>query len=191
MNVAFGGTLHQHLPDMPGMLEHGVPVADTISTHDVTPAPRQPAPGDDGVDVLACSSHHHQGVDRLGDGLVATGRALTGWSRRSSGSRTTPTMDAPWMLGVQWHPEDTAANDPAQQAIFDGFALLAKWPGLPGEARRDARPHPRVRAGRLRPGWPALFEHEAARIQRRARRPRSFGSTMWVRRPCPDSQRNR
>ena len=39
MNVAFGGTLHQHLPDVPGLLEHGVPVADTISTHDVKPAP--------------------------------------------------------------------------------------------------------------------------------------------------------
>ena len=37
MNVAFGGTLHQHLPDMPNLLEHGIPIADTVSTHDVEP----------------------------------------------------------------------------------------------------------------------------------------------------------
>ena len=51
MNVAFGGTLHQHLPDMPGMLEHGVPTADTISTHDVDPVDRQQALGNDEVRV--------------------------------------------------------------------------------------------------------------------------------------------
>ncbi len=46
------------------------------------------------------------------------------------------------MLGVQWHPEDTAASDPAQQSIFDGFALLSKWRGSrakPGETHGRTR----------------------------------------------------
>ena len=62
MNVAFGGTLHQHLPDMPGMLEHGVP----DRRHDLDARREtgtgQPAPGDVEVDValvlLPPSSRH-------------------------------------------------------------------------------------------------------------------------------------
>ena len=45
MNIAFGGTLHQHLPDMDGLLPHGVPVENTESLHPVTPEPRHPAVG--------------------------------------------------------------------------------------------------------------------------------------------------
>ncbi|MGZ5296883.1 MAG: gamma-glutamyl-gamma-aminobutyrate hydrolase family protein, partial [Actinomycetota bacterium] len=78
MNVAFGGTLHQHLPGMPGMLEHGVPIADTISTHDVKAAPGSRLLATTGADVLSCSSHHHQGVDRVGEGLAATGWSADG-----------------------------------------------------------------------------------------------------------------
>ncbi|MGZ5302232.1 MAG: gamma-glutamyl-gamma-aminobutyrate hydrolase family protein [Actinomycetota bacterium] len=128
MNVAFGGTLHQHLPDMPGMLEHGVPVADTISTHDVTAAPGSRLLATTGADVLSCSSHHHQGVDRVGEGLAATG-----WSADGLVEALERIVDDPyqgtWMLGVQWHPEDTAAGDPAQQAIFDGFAVVSRRRG--------------------------------------------------------------
>ena len=29
--------------------------------------------------------------------------------------------DTPWIVGVQWHPEDTAADDPAQQRLFEAF----------------------------------------------------------------------
>jgi putative glutamine amidotransferase len=124
MNVAFGGTLQQHLPAAPGMLEHGVPVADTISTHDVKAAPQSRLLATAGVDLLACSSHHHQGIDRVGHGLVATG-----WSDDGLVEAIERIVDDPykegWMLGVQWHPEDTAAEDRAQQAIFDGFALVS------------------------------------------------------------------
>ena len=70
MNVAFGGTLHQHLPSIDGLLEHGVPLAGTQTLHDVVADPGtllwaaiKPGP-------LACSSHHHQGVDRVGEGLA-------------------------------------------------------------------------------------------------------------------------
>ena len=69
------------------------------------------------------------------------------------------------MLGVQWHPEDTAANDPAQQAIFDGFALMSKWRGSrakPGETHGRNREYGLVDYDDR---WPGMFEHEAALIQ--------------------------
>ena len=163
MNVAFGGTLHQHLPDMPGMLEHGVPVADTISAHRVKPAPGSRLLATVGVDELSCSSHHHQGIDRVGEGLVATG-----WSDDGLVEALERVVDDPyegaWMLGVQWHPEDTAANDPAQQAIFDGFALLSRWRGSrakPGETHGRTREYGLVDYDDR---WPGMFEHEAALI---------------------------
>ncbi len=64
------------------------------------------------------SCHHHQGVDRVGDGLVATGWAADG---------LTEVLEAEgdsWLVAVQWHPEDTAASDAAQQRLFD--ALVAQ-----------------------------------------------------------------
>ena len=163
MNVAFGGTLHQHLPDMPGMLEHGVPVDDTIATHDVRAAPESRLLATTGVDVLSCSSHHHQGVDRLGERLAATGWSDDGLVEAIELQVDDPYVDT-WMLGVQWHPEDTAAADRAQQALFDGFVLLAHWRGTvakPGETEGRAREYGIVDYD---PAWPAMFEREAAAI---------------------------
>ena len=57
-----------------------------------------------------------------------------------------------WMLGVQWHPEETAATDPAQQSLFDAVTLLARHPWLPGQARRARGPEPGVRVVGLRRG---------------------------------------
>jgi GrpB-like predicted nucleotidyltransferase (UPF0157 family) len=69
------------------------------------------------------------------------------------------------MVGVEWHPEDTAAEDSGQRALFEGFVLMARIHGstaIPG-----------VRDGRSRdyaiedhdPAWSGLFEDEAARIR--------------------------
>jgi putative glutamine amidotransferase len=163
MNVAFGGTLHQHLPDMPGLLEHGVPVADTQTIHEVKAVAGSRLLATAGVDVLSSSSHHHQGIDRLGEGLVATG-----WTEDGLVEAIERVVDDPyqgvWMLGVQWHPEDTAANDPAQQALFDGLALLAKWRGSrakPGETHGRTREYGLVDYD---PAWPSRFDEEAGRI---------------------------
>lgn len=125
MNAAFGGSLHPHLPDLEGTIEHGAPVADTRTVHEVRTAPGSRLKRATGDEVLSCSSHHHQGVDRLGEGLVATGWSSDGLVEaveREPGD----SVQTPWMVGVQWHPEDTAAADPSQQALFDGFTLAAK-----------------------------------------------------------------
>ena len=115
MNVAFGGTLHQHLPDIAGMLEHGAPVDGDATTHEAKIAESSRLFAAMGQTAVNCESHHHQGLDRLGDGLLGvawTGDGLVEAVERETG----------WMVGVQWHPERTAAADPTQQAIFDGFA---------------------------------------------------------------------
>ncbi len=118
MNVAFGGTLVQHLPDLEGLAPHGAPTGEPV-LHEVKALPGSRLARATGSEVLACSSHHHQGLGRLGQGLVATG-----WS--GDGLVEAFEREAGWMLGVQWHPEETAAEDPAQQALFDSLALLAR-----------------------------------------------------------------
>jgi putative glutamine amidotransferase len=140
MNVAYGGTLVQHLPGTPGLLEHGVPVADTQSLHDVRTDPQSRLRATTGAERITCSSHHHQGVDRVGDGLRATG-----WSKddlveaidlEPDGDPDDRPYEAGWMLGVQWHPEDTANRDPSQQMLFDALSDLAQLRGTSAGSRR-------------------------------------------------------
>lgn len=166
MNVAFGGTLHQHLPSMPGGLEHGVPVTDTISTHDVTPTSWSRLSATTKSGVLVCSSHHHQGVDRLGDDLVATGHSPDGLVEAIERHPNDPDdVHLPWMVGVQWHPEDTADVDPAQQALFDGFVTVARWRGSrarPGETQGRTREYG---LSEYDAAWPAWFDREATHLR--------------------------
>jgi len=166
MNVSFGGTLHQHLPAIPRLIEHGVPIADTVSTHEVTPTPWSRLSATTKSGALTCSSHHHQGVDRLGDGVVATGHSPDGLIEAIElGANDPDDVEATWMLGVQWHPEDTAAKDPAQQSVFDALALLARLRGSrakPGEQRGRTHEYHIAAADT---SWPGLFEAEAARIR--------------------------
>lgn len=169
MNVAFGGALLQHLPGTPELLEHGVPVDDTQSLHDVRTDSTSRLRATAGVEALSCSSHHHQGVDRIGDGLRATGWSEDGLveaiEREPGGAPEDRPYEAGWMLGVQWHPEDTAEGDPAQQALFDALAILGHV--------RGTRARPGLRGGRSRdyglvdpdPAWSAMFDEEAGRIR--------------------------
>jgi putative glutamine amidotransferase len=166
MNVAFGGTLIQHLPDLPGLIEHGVPLEGTQTLHDVRPAPGTFLSATTKTPVLACASHHHQGIDRLGEGLSVTGRSADGLVEGIERSPREPEIeDSAWMVGVQWHPEETASGDPAQQTLFDGLSLLARV--------RGTRAHPGEPAGRSReydiagydPAWAESFREEAARLR--------------------------
>jgi putative glutamine amidotransferase len=122
MNVAYGGTLQQHLPDVDGLLQHGVPVDDTTAMHDVEPTQgTRLATTTDTPSVLQCSSHHHQGIGAVGEGLTVSGRSSDGLVEAIERE----TANGRWMLGVQWHPEETADTDPKQQALFDTLVRLA------------------------------------------------------------------
>jgi putative glutamine amidotransferase len=118
-NVALGGSLTQHLPEVPEMGEHGVPMGDG-TVHEIRVAEGSALAAALGGAAATATCHHHQGVDRLGEGLVASGWSadglVEGLELSDHGER--------WLLGVQWHPEETAAGDPAQQALFG--ALVAE-----------------------------------------------------------------
>jgi putative glutamine amidotransferase len=112
LNVARGGTLYQHLPDVVGHDDH---------------SPRGPTYGDIEVDavpgtrlatiipprsIVGC--HHHQAINRLGDGLVVAARAYDGTIE------AVEDPDEPFTLAVQWHPE--ARSD---LALFHALAAAA------------------------------------------------------------------
>jgi putative glutamine amidotransferase len=118
LNVAFGGTLHQHITDRDDLVGHGIPAKDDgAQLHDVVVDHDARLAHALDTDRATCSSHHHQAVDRVGDGLRVVARAadgiVEGLELEDSG--------APWVIGVQWHPEETADHDPVQQRLFDRF----------------------------------------------------------------------
>lgn len=119
MNVAFGGTLLQHLPEIPGLGSHRDPGGDEPAMHEVKVQAGSRLAGACRKEMLLCSSNHHQGIDRVGHDLVPVG-----WSE--DGLVEALEREDMWMLGVQWHPEDTAHEDPAQQSLFDWLAERAR-----------------------------------------------------------------
>jgi putative glutamine amidotransferase len=124
LNVACGGSLHQHLPDLPGIDTHGRPgQAGGEWAHTVTLEPGSRLAHVMGTDTPVCSCHHHQAVDRVGDGLRVVGQASDGIVEALEPANADA---AGFVLAVQWHPEDTAANDPAQQRLFDALIGAAR-----------------------------------------------------------------
>lgn len=114
LNVARGGTLHQHLPDVVGNNSHQ-PVLGGYGHHDVYILKGSALEDVLGTPTAIVPTHHHQGVDRLGKGLAPVAWAADG------------TIEAledpsrPFLVAVQWHPE--VGEDPA---LFDGLVLAAR-----------------------------------------------------------------
>jgi putative glutamine amidotransferase len=119
LNVARGGTLHQHVPDVVGdSVQHRQPEPGTERTHWV-----RFQPGSRVSQVMQRSrtkvnSFHHQAVARLGEGLVATGWAPDG------AIEAVEATDRDFVLGVQWHAECLVTR-PAQAALFAAFVVAA------------------------------------------------------------------
>jgi len=108
LNVALGGTLVQHLPDLVGSEVHS-PVVGEHGRHDVRLEPGSRLAGVLGEQTVV-ATHHHQAVDRLGDGLLACG-----WAD----DKVVEAVELPgrtWTYGVQWHPE-----------AYDGDALFTAF----------------------------------------------------------------
>jgi putative glutamine amidotransferase len=114
LNVALGGSLVQHLPDRVGAQEHR-----DGAMHEVDLAPASRAAKAMGTERPLCSSFHHQAIDALAPGLVETGWADDGTIE------AVEVADADWIVAVQWHPEDTAADDSQQQQLFDELVRVA------------------------------------------------------------------
>lgn len=118
LNVALGGTLQQHLDDAADRVLHGDPATHRPVTHDVRLAPGSRVAQAMGVERAQASSHHHQALADLGDGLEATG-----WADDEV-IEAVEHRDA-WIVGVQWHPEDTSSTDRSQQGLFDALVRQA------------------------------------------------------------------
>lgn len=119
LNVAFGGTLEQHLDDTPGRVAHGWPTkTEPWVSHDVRVSESSRLAEATGQVTFPARAAHHQAVDRLGAGL-----SPVAWTE--DGVVEAIESDRGWVVGVQWHPERTAAEDRIQQGIFDAFARAA------------------------------------------------------------------
>lgn len=106
MNVAAGGTLIQHLPDSHGHHDHRRTSGSFDGAdHDVRLEPGSLVARAAGEERHATKSHHHQGVDRIGAGLV-----VTGWSTIDDLPEAIERPDRRFALGVQWHPEADEAS---------------------------------------------------------------------------------
>jgi putative glutamine amidotransferase len=99
LNVACGGTLVQHLPEQVGHEDHRH-TPGTFSDHEVRLEAGTLAERAVGAETSAVKSHHHQGVDELGEGLV-----VTGWSAADEVVEAIELPGNRYALGVLWHPE--------------------------------------------------------------------------------------
>jgi putative glutamine amidotransferase len=101
MNVAQGGTLIQHLPDDVGHGDHRRSLGSFDNAdHSVRLEAGSLAARAAGEEAHDTKSHHHQGIARLGDGLVETG-----WSALDELPEAIEAPGRRFALGVQWHPE--------------------------------------------------------------------------------------
>ncbi|HET7086817.1 MAG TPA: gamma-glutamyl-gamma-aminobutyrate hydrolase family protein [Rhizomicrobium sp.] len=121
LNVALGGSLHQHLHELPGRLDHREPQnvprdTEYAPAHTITIAPDGILARLSGLKEASVNSLHHQGVDRLAPDLRCEAHAPDGQIEAMS----RPASKA-FLLGVQWHPEWGFADNPLSLAIFQGF----------------------------------------------------------------------
>jgi len=107
INVAAGGTLLQHLPESHGHHEHRRrPGTFDGADHDVRLVDGSLAARAAGEVLHATKSHHHQAIDRLGEGLE-----VTGWAVLDDLPEAVEIPERRFALGVQWHPEaDTTSR---------------------------------------------------------------------------------
>jgi putative glutamine amidotransferase len=139
LNVALGGTLHQHLPDVLGHTHHqqGDAVFATSSIRTV-PGTRVAALVGESSDAQC---YHHQAIDQLGEGLMVTARDSDG---------VIEAVEIPgenFVLAVQWHPEERLDD----LRLFAGVVQAAAY------ATQKVAPGgwgPRPRAGESAGGTP-------------------------------------
>ncbi len=122
LNVACGGTLHQHVHELPSKLDHRAPPASLPRAVRYAPEHHRVRlqPGGllarlAGTEEVMVNSLHEQAIDRLGPGLEVEATAPDGLIEavRFAGRR--------FVLGVQWHPEACVEADAFSRAIFNEF----------------------------------------------------------------------
>lgn len=136
LNVAYGGTLHQHLEEVPGRADHREDKAQPLDVqyapvHDVLLTQGGELERIAGKRTIRVNSLHGQGVDAVGEGLVVEALASDG------AVEAVRVRDAKsFALGVQWHPEWRFWENPFSTALFAAFgrALRAHMADTGGAA---------------------------------------------------------
>jgi putative glutamine amidotransferase len=119
LNVALGGSLHQHLPDLGGPLNHRQERGSGDPSHRVTLARNSRLTKVIGRRYVEVNSFHHQGLHALGRGLAVAGRAPDG---------VVEAVEVPgrrFTFGVQWHAE-CLVDRPEHLAVFRGLVRAAR-----------------------------------------------------------------
>ncbi|MGR3466321.1 MAG: gamma-glutamyl-gamma-aminobutyrate hydrolase family protein [Shimia sp.] len=121
LNVAMGGTLYPEIRDLPGRDNHRMPPGGSLEEkfalrHDVTLTPGGRFAALFGATVVRTNTLHGQGIKDLGRGLVIEGHAPDG-----TPEAVVATASTGFALGVQWHPEYRAAQDPVSRPLFEAF----------------------------------------------------------------------
>ena len=121
VNVAFGGSLHQHVHTVDGLRDHREDT--TLSraeqyapVHSVSLVEGGVLHELAGQGSIQVNSLHGQGLDRLGDGLIVEGTSPDGLVEA-----VRVDADVDFAIGVQWHAEWRYWEDPFSQALFTAF----------------------------------------------------------------------
>ncbi len=122
INVAMGGSLHQRVQDLPGMMDHRENPEDDLDiqygpVHELYLEPDGVMARISSAKVVSVNSIHQQGIDVLADGLKVEAKAADGLIEAFSITR-----DDRFVLAVQWHPEWKVTENLFYQSIFTEFA---------------------------------------------------------------------
>ena len=120
LNVALGGSLWQDLPSQrPSNIAHRQPEDRHIATHQVRVGPTSKLAAALGATDITTNSMHHQGINRLGEGLCPTA-----WTADSL-IEGIELPNHPFALGVQWHPEELTPTHEHARRLFAAFLEAA------------------------------------------------------------------
>jgi putative glutamine amidotransferase len=111
LNVAVGGGIEQHLPDVVGHENHRHTLG-TFADHDVRLEPGSLAARVVGREREPVKSHHHQALSGLNDGLVASG-----WAVEDGVVEAIEHPERQFALGVLWHPEEDETSRVMQALV--------------------------------------------------------------------------
>lgn len=125
-NVAFGGTLHPEIRDLPGRMNHRMPPEGTLEEkfairHEVAIAEGSPFREIFGANQVMTNSLHGQGIKSAGPRVLIEGHAPDGTPEviRIDGAKT-------FAKAVQWHPEWNAQDDPVSRPLFEAFGAALR-----------------------------------------------------------------
>ncbi len=121
INVGFGGTLYQDLSlcgkkgSVHAKMHKGIPISHTVTLQE-----KSKLSNIFGTSALEVNSFHHQGVDSLGRGLVATALCSDAFIEGIE------LKDRRWCVGVQWHPEAMMMASKVMLPLFSAFVEVSR-----------------------------------------------------------------